>query len=101
MASAHIQCWTLTLSIYDYDIVYKPGKEHANADVLSRLPLPESPGEVPLPGETILLMESLQMSPVTAVQIKSWTDRDPVLSRVCKFVLYITDYTCRIVVLVS
>ena len=87
MASARIQRWALTLSAYDYSIAYKPGKEHANADLLSRLPLPESPGETPLPEETILLMESLSMSPVSARQIKSWTDRDPVLSRVRRFVL--------------
>ena len=37
MASARIQDWALTLSAYDYDIVFKPGSKHANVDVLSRL----------------------------------------------------------------
>ena len=69
MASARIQRWALTLSANDYDIVFKPGTQHANADVLSRLPLPDQPSSVPLPQETILLMEALQMSPVTAKQI--------------------------------
>ena len=62
--------------------MYKAGKDHANADVLSRLPLPETVGEVSMPAENVLLMESLQASPVGARQIKRWTDRDPTLSQV-------------------
>ena len=86
MASARIQRWALTLSTYDYTIAYKPGEQNANADLLSRLPLPETVSEVPLPGEMVLLMETLQTAPVTTKQIKQWTARDPVLSRVKKFV---------------
>ena len=71
MASSRIQRWALTLSAYDYDIVFKPGSQHANADILSRLPLPDHPTSVPLPQETVLLMEVLQASPVTAKQIKN------------------------------
>ena len=82
MASARIQRWALTLGAYDYEIAYKPGDEHANADVLSRLPLPKAPSQVPVPGETMLLMEALDSSPVTASQIKSWTAHNPVLAKV-------------------
>ena len=82
MASARVQRWALTLSAYDYQIVYKPGSKHANADSLSRLPLPEEPVEVPIPGETILVMETLDSSSITSCQIRLWTDRDPVLSQV-------------------
>ena len=82
MASARLQRWALTLSGYDYKIVYKSGKELCNADGLSRLPLPDSPSTVPLPGETVLLLECLQHSPVTWNQIKNWTARDPLLSQV-------------------
>ena len=82
LASAQIQRWAQTLGAYDYVMEYKPGNQHANADSLSRLPLPDTPSQVPLPGETVLLMEKLQSSPVTAAQIRSWTDRDPILSQV-------------------
>ena len=71
MASARIQQWALTLSAYDYDINYKPGKDQASADLLSRLPLLEFPKETPIPADTVLLMESLQASPSNFTQIKS------------------------------
>ena len=87
MASARIQRWALTLSAYQYDIEYKPGSAHANADLLSRLPLPDAPGKVPIPGETVLLMEALHTLPVTAAEIKRWTERDPLMSTVRKMVL--------------
>ena len=86
LASARIQRWALTLSAYDYTIVYRPGTEMANADSLSRLPLPDTPVSVPLPGETILLMETLHTSPISSEQLKNWSARDPVLSRVLETV---------------
>ena len=73
------------LSAYTYTITYKPANDHANADVLSRLPLPEVPSDTPLPGETILLLDTLR-GPVSATDIKNWTDRDPVLSTVRRMV---------------
>ena len=87
-ASARIQRWALTLGMYEYNLIYKAGSAHANADALSRLPLPGSaPTSTPQPTETVLLLEQLQSCPVTADQIKTWTSRDPVLSRVQQFVL--------------
>ena len=82
LASARIQRWALTLSAYDYSIAYKPGKELANADSLSHLPLPQTPLHTPLPGDIVLLMDTLQASPVTAQHVHQWTDRDPLLARV-------------------
>ncbi|XP_041379597.1 uncharacterized protein K02A2.6-like [Gigantopelta aegis] len=72
----------LALSAYEYNIVYKSGNSNANADLLSRLPLPETIADVPIPGELILLMETIQSSPITSTKIKSWTDKDPILARV-------------------
>ena len=86
LALAQIQRWALTLSAYDYTIVYRPGTEMANADSLSRLPLPEAPVSVPLPGETILLMETLHTSPISSEQLKNWSAHDPVLSCVLETV---------------
>ena len=73
LASARIKCWALILNAYDYKVEYKPGLQHSNEDALSRSPLPESIKTVPQPGETIVLMENLQVSPVDVKQICQWT----------------------------
>ena len=38
-ATARLQRWAIILSAYDYICKYKRGREHANVDGLSRLPL--------------------------------------------------------------
>ena len=48
--------------------------------LMSRLPLPDSPTNVPIPGETVFLMSALQSSAVTANQIRQWTTCDPLLA---------------------
>ena len=87
MASARLQRWALILGAYQYTISYRPG-EMANADGLSRLPLPESPAsaKVPFPGEVVCLLQTLQSLPITAEQIRQWTTKDPILSRVRELV---------------
>lgn len=41
VAAARLQRWSILMSMYQYTIVYRPGKKMANADALSRLPLKE------------------------------------------------------------
>ena len=86
MAAARIQRWALTLAAYNYSIEYKPGPEHANADALSRLPLPVSPPTTPLPAETVFAMELLNSIPVSVDEIRTETRRVPILSQVIKSV---------------
>ena len=87
MASGRIQRWALTLSSYQYELKYRKGKDQGNCDALSRLPLPDCPDTVPLPGDVLLLSAQLSISPVTAHEIKVMTVKDPVLSTVLRFVL--------------
>ena len=87
MASARIQRWALMLSCYDYEIQYRPGSQQANADACSRLPLPTSVQNIPTPAETVLVMEHLETTPVSAKQVRLWTQRDPVMSKVLHFTL--------------
>ena len=87
LASARLQRWSLILSAYDYTILYRSGEKYANADSLSCLPLPERPSTTPQPADTILLTETPHTSPATAQQIRQWTDKDPLLSRVRTLVL--------------
>ena len=88
LAFPRIQRWALTLASYEYTIKYKSGLANSNADALSRLPLPNSlTSEVPIPNELVLLMEHVSTGPLTAAQVKSMMQRDPVLSRVLSHVL--------------
>ena len=60
---------------------------HANADALSRLPLPQEPATTVREPELVLLTEHLADSPVTASDIRRWTNIDKKLSRVLQYVL--------------
>ena len=88
MASPRVQRWALTLTAYEYSIAYKEGKEHVNADVPSRLPLPDVSNNTVTPGDSVFLMQVLESTPVDAGRIKTVTRRDPILARVCKLVQY-------------
>lgn len=94
LASVRIQRWALTLSAYDYSTytpltlsaydytyTYKPGKDISQADA-SRLPLSESSSTVPVPLDTLLLLDFMDSSPVTSNEVKKCTGKDPILSRV-------------------
>ena len=64
LASARIQRWALTLSAYQYTIVYRAGKDNTNADALSRLPLPDTPADTFVPPETVFSLERLAELPI-------------------------------------
>ena len=72
--------------MYEYDLEWHSTHQHGNADTLSRLLLPNTPLEIPVPAEQVLLMEHLESSPVTAMQINNWTLKDPVLSQVLHYI---------------
>jgi len=78
--------WALILSTYNYEIAYRPGKQHANADALSRLPLSVKVPDPPTPAD-VLLLEGVDRLPITAKQIASETVKDKALSRVTEYVL--------------
>ena len=59
-------------------------KLHINSDAR---PLFFRPRSVPLPGEMVLLFETLNSSSLTAAEIRALTDKDPLLSRVRNNVL--------------
>ncbi len=82
LASARIQRWALVLSAYNYSIKYKPGAAHANADGLSRLPLPDLPPRETPPSEITQTLNLLLSLPITVKDIRAWTSTDPLLSKV-------------------
>lgn len=65
---------------------YRAGKDHGNANALSRLPVPEIPEKEPKE-DYVLMLDSVISPLTTSENIKQWTSRDPVLSRVREYVL--------------
>ena len=77
--------WALMMQGYKYDLHYRPGSQKQSADCLSRLPLQEWPTDVPMPGETVNLLNTLEQSPTTAKDIAEWTQKVPTLSHVTRY----------------
>ena len=86
-ASPRVKRWALFLGAYEYQLTFRDTKAHANADALSRLPLPIEPATTEVPPELVLLARHLRDSPVTAGDIRNWTAKDRVLAQVSQFVL--------------
>lgn len=81
--SPRMMRWCVKLAAYDYELQFRAGKRHQNADALSRLPLLDSEDE-PCPPGDVLMIEALPASPLTAKKIASLTLQDPILSQVFK-----------------
>ena len=87
MTHARLQRWCLILSAYNYSIAFRLGNDNKNANALSQLPLPDHLSEILLPRDTVLLFQHLETTSVSAIQIKSWTNRDSQLAVVIHYVL--------------
>ena len=49
--------------------------------------MPDQPANTPVPSELVLLIDSLNETPITSNQIAAWTQKDPVLSKVMQFIM--------------
>ncbi|XP_051783661.1 uncharacterized protein K02A2.6-like [Erpetoichthys calabaricus] len=85
MAAARMQRWALLLSAHDYTIQYRKGALHANADGLSRLPIPHA-HEEKLSAVDVFYTSQLDTLPVSDTEIRRHTMSDPILSRVVEMV---------------
>lgn len=81
LASALIQTWALTLSAYQYTIVYRAGKGNANACHCLKCLLPFMRLQR-------LKLQKLSETPGKASQVKQWTEWDLVL---CKVKTYLSQ----------
>ncbi|KRZ53642.1 Transposon Ty3-I Gag-Pol polyprotein [Trichinella nativa] len=73
--------WSILLNAYDYTIIYRPGKEIANADAISRLPK-QSTENNDSHNPVILLLETIDNFPLHGKDIARITAKDPILTRV-------------------
>ena len=82
-AAARIQRWALFLSGFRYDIEYKNTKKHANADALSRLPLPCTSEDLKHQDPVdVFHLKQIETLPVTVKRLRQETHRDPILAQV-------------------
>lgn len=81
VVSPRMKRWCIKLAAYDYELAYRPGKCHQNADVLSRLPLSSTDDE-PWPPADVLMTEALPNPPLSAQKIALLTQEDPTLRQV-------------------
>ena len=91
LAANRLARWALLLSQFDYDIEYRKTTDHANADVLSRLPFShdakfdgEESGE---DADMVCAIQvlSLQVKPTDATSLVSESAKDPVISTVLRY----------------
>ena len=73
--------WALQLGCMDFTLQYRPGKKIANADFLSRCPLPEAPVTSPEPAG-ILLLEDQNWTDISSRDIARETAADPTLQSI-------------------
>ncbi|UYV69308.1 hypothetical protein LAZ67_6003200 [Cordylochernes scorpioides] len=59
---------------------YKPGRTNGNIDALSRLPLNESPNEVPNPPEVFFI--EVEHAAISSSEVTKLTNKDSILSRI-------------------
>ena len=92
LAAARMQRCALTLQAYSYDVEYRTGSEHCNADALSRLPCKQTYS----PEAEVFFFSSIDELPISAADISQATRREQVLAQVLKYTLtgwpnYVTD----------
>ena len=69
----------IILSAYNYEIQFRPTKQHANADSLSRYPLEDIPTT---DTDKFVNVQQIGTLPVQAKQLLQETENDPLLSKV-------------------
>lgn len=82
MMAARLQRWSLFLGAHDYTIEFKGTKLHGNADGLSRLPLESGDKSVFSDPAELFHMTQMDNLPVTFLEVKRETGRDPTMVRV-------------------
>lgn len=85
MAAARMQRWALLLAAYDYDIQYRVGAHHCNADGLSRLPL-QNASQVKQDTVELLQVKHLDSLPVLCSDVCKETRSDSTMSQVMEMV---------------
>ena len=93
-SNARLTRWSVLLSQYSYDLVYKSGKSNVIADTLSRLPVDDDlPTQTPV--EYIKLIENFESLSITFETVQNCTKIDPVLKKLLSFVKFGWPSNCN------
>ena len=84
LAAARLQRWAVKLSSFEYNIEFKPGSEHGNADALSRMSTASVPDYNDSSSE--FFVRQIKCLPVGGDDVKSETQGDAILKKVIAFV---------------
>lgn len=88
VVASRLQRYVIRLSIFDYTIRYVPGKDIANADCLSRLPLNDAPNKADQKEAVLSSINSISeehLINLNLSMIRSESANDPILSAVNNF----------------
>ena len=85
LAAARMQLWALILTGYNYDIQYRSTHAHANADGLSRLPIPDGRQEGNLADVTAFVIGQPEALPMQATEVEEASRADPTLGKVLEY----------------
>ncbi len=85
IAASRLQRWAIKLSAHNYTIKYRKGVELANADLLSRLPLPQRDADRRSTEGDVIQAMRVAALPVTAEEVGRATREDPILSKVMRW----------------
>ena len=77
LAAARLVRWSVMFCAYDYDTEFKSTKEHCNADMLSRLPIPTDSN----PSQNPIKAMQIDFLLVIANQMQKATEEDRVLKK--------------------
>ncbi|XP_049276119.1 uncharacterized protein K02A2.6-like [Rhipicephalus sanguineus] len=80
MCSPRIMRWALMFGAYNYKLTYRPGASIANADGLSRLPLPVYTHPVERPAE-VFMLEAAYPRVLRSTVVAEATSKDPTLAK--------------------
>ena len=89
IAAMRLQRWAIILAAYTFEVVVKSTTENANADCMSRLPVPGTAADVATVGVSEvpeILSVQLESLPVLTADIAAETAKDAVLSKVLRYV---------------
>ncbi|XP_055522875.1 uncharacterized protein LOC129717057 [Wyeomyia smithii] len=76
MSAIRMQHYATYLQLFDYTIRFRKSKNHANADAMSRIPLPQKEPENVIEEADVIELNQIETLPLTAAELAQATSED-------------------------